>query len=329
MEAATAVVRQRSGRRYDPLIATRFCDRAQGLYARLQSEAVWDAALAAEPAPVRLLAPRELDEMALTVANFVDLRSGYTVGHSPRVATLAVSAAQRLGLPEAEVTSVRRAGLLHDLGRAGVPVALWDKRSALTADEWERMKRHPSLTELVLARSIALGHPGTLAGLHHERLDGSGYRGLSAASLPLTARLLAVADAYQARLEPRPHREIMAPEAAAQDVLRHSREGRLDGDVVLAVLAAAGQAGQSRRRDNPAGLSDREVDVLRLAIRGPSNKQIAEVLVVSSKTVGHHLQHIYDKIGVSTRVGATLFALQHGLVADLPHDQTDQARWGR
>ena len=136
---------------------------------------------------------------------------------------------------------------------------------------------------------------------------------MSAASLPMTARLLSVADAYQSRLEPRPHREAMTPEAAAQDILRLSRDGCLDGDVVLAVLAVAGQAQQSKRRDNPAGLSDREVDVLGLAIRGLSNKQIAEVLFVSPKTVGHHIQHIYDKIGVSTRVGATLFALNHGL----------------
>jgi DNA-binding CsgD family transcriptional regulator len=188
------------------------------------------------------------------------------------------------------------------------------------------MKRHPSLTELVLAHSSALGHLGMLAGQHHERLDGSGYRGLTAASLPVTARILSVADAFEAKLESRPHRGAMTPEAAAQDVLRLSREGRLDGDVVLAVLAAAGQAQQSKRRANPAGLSDREVDVLGLAIRGLSNKQIAEVLFVSPKTVGHHIQHIYNKIGVSTRVGAALFALQHGLEGAFPASAAEHVR---
>ena len=313
VEAALAVVRQRAGARYDPSIATHFCERAEVLLGLLQTEATWEAVLAAEPAPIRILLPQELDEILLKVAKFTDLRSAYTVGHSPGVSALAEKAAERLGLAESEVTSVRRSGLIHDLGRAGVPVALWDKRRALSATEWERMKRHPSLTELVLARSSALGHLGTLAGLHHERLDGSGYRGISAASLPLTGRLLSVADAYQTRLEPRPHREAMTPDAAAQDILGLSREGCLDGDAVLAVLAAAGRSHQARRRDNPAGLTDREVDVLGLTVHGLSNKQIAEVLFVSPKTVGHHIQHIYNKIGVSTRVGATLFALDHGL----------------
>jgi HD-GYP domain-containing protein (c-di-GMP phosphodiesterase class II) len=323
VEAAVSVVRQRTGRRYDPFIAARFGEVAEVLLARLLSEATWEAVLEAEPVPLRLLSSNELDDIALTIANFIDLRSSYTIGHSAGVATLAATAAQRLGLPEAEVTSVRRAGLLHDLGRAGVPVALWDKREPLRAEEWERMKRHPSLTELVLARSNALGHLGVLASQHHERLDGSGYRGLTAASLPVSARLLSAADAYETRLEARPHRAGLTPERAAQDVLRLSREGRLDGDGVLAVLAAAGQAQQSKRRDNPAGLSDREVDVLGLAIRGLTNKQIADLLVVSPKTVGHHIQHIYDKIGVSTRVGAALFALQHGLIGVVPSESED------
>jgi putative nucleotidyltransferase with HDIG domain len=316
IEASIAVLRQRNGRRYDPRIVAGFCDVAAALLARLQTEGTWEAVLAEEPAPVRLLAAAGLDDIALTVANFVDMRSAYTVGHSPRVASLAEAAAQRLGLQEPDVTSVRRAGLLHDLGRSGVPVAFWDKPGPLTDDEWERMKRHPALTEVVLARSSALGPLGTLAGLHHERLDGSGYRAISAASLPLTARLLAVADAYETRLEARPHREAMTRNAAAQYVLGLAREGRLDGDVVSAVLAAAGQSQQTGRRANPAGLSDREVEVLCLAVRGLSNKQIAATLFLSPKTVGHHLQHIYDKLGVSTRVGATLFALHHGLVAE-------------
>jgi DNA-binding NarL/FixJ family response regulator len=85
---------------------------------------------------------------------------------------------------------------------------------------------------------------------------------------------------------------------------------------VAAVLAATGHVPPPRKRELPAGLSEREVEVLRLAVRGLSNRQIAEALVVAPKTVGHHIQHIYDKIGVSTRVGATLFALQHGLVQD-------------
>jgi DNA-binding CsgD family transcriptional regulator len=178
------------------------------------------------------------------------------------------------------------------------------------------MKRHPSLTELVLARSTSLGHLGTLAGLHHEKLDGSGYRGITASSLPVAARILAAADTYQGKLEPRPHREALSPEQAAGEVRREAERGLLDADVVDAVLSVAGHQRAAPERALPAGLSEREAEVLRLAVRGMSNKQIADSLVLSPKTVGHHIESIYAKIGVSTRVGATLFAVQHGLAAE-------------
>jgi ATP/maltotriose-dependent transcriptional regulator MalT len=171
---------------------------------------------------------------------------------------------------------------------------------------------------LVLVHSDALGHLGTLAGMHHERLDGSGYRGVPAASQPLTARILAAADAYQTRLEDRPHRRALTAEAAAEDLERQAEAGKLDREVTRSLLAASGHSSHSTEapKELPAGLSEREVEVLRLAVRGLSNRQIGEALYLSPKTVGHHIQHIYGKIGVSTRVGATLFALGHDLVKD-------------
>ena len=137
---------------------------------------------------------------------------------------------------------------------------------------------------------------------------------MSAASLPLAARILAVADTYRTKLEPRPYRDALNPEQAADDLLRQAKAGSLDRQVVEAVLTAAGQPVRPAKRQLPSGLSEREVEVLSLAVRGLSNRQIAEKLIVSPKTVGHHLENIYSKIGVSTRVGATLFALQHGLL---------------
>ena len=313
-DAAMSVVRERAGKLYDPRMAELFARIGPGILNRLQSEPAWETVLSMEPDPARMLTPVEFDEVAHKVANFIDMRSPYTVGHSPAVAALAEAAACKLGLSEAEATSLRQAGLLHDLGRAGVPVSAWNKAEPLSKDEWERMRRHPSLTELVLSRSIALGHIGTLAGMHHERLDGSGYRGMSAASLPLAARILAVADCYQTKLEPRPYREALAPSAAAEELLSQATGGRLDPAVVDGLLAAAGRPAQPVKRPLPAGLSEREAEVLSLAVRGLSNRQIADTLVVSPKTIGHHLENIYGKIGVSTRVGATLFALQHGLI---------------
>jgi HD-GYP domain-containing protein (c-di-GMP phosphodiesterase class II)/DNA-binding CsgD family transcriptional regulator len=319
VEGAVARARRQAGSFLDPMVADRFCAVATDLFGRLESQEPWDAVLAAEPTPLRWLSDDEADDHARTIANFVDLRSPYTLGHSAGVALLAEQAAHGLGLSEEEAVALRRAGYLHDIGRIGVPAGFWNTSTPWTAAEWDRAKQHPALTELVLARSTALGHLGTLAGLHHERLDGSGYRGVRGSFLPVAARILAAADTYHTKIEPRPHREALAPEAAGEEIWTQVRGGGLDGDVVDALLAAAGQGERSGPRAGlPAGLSEREVEVLRLIVRGLSNRRMAEVLFISPKTVGHHVEHIYDKLGVSTRVGATLFAIQHGLVPERP-----------
>jgi DNA-binding CsgD family transcriptional regulator len=170
----------------------------------------------------------------------------------------------------------------------------------------------------MLASSPALAPLGAVAVQHHERLDGSGYpRGLSSDALTPAGRILAAADMYRARTEPRPHRPEGLPEAAAADLRAEVRAGRLDGDAVDAVLRAAGHRVR-RRRDWPAGLTPREVEVLRLLAQGMSNRQIAERLVISRKTAGNHVEHIYAKIGVSNRALASLFAARHGLMPEVP-----------
>ena len=153
IEAVLAVMQKRAGKLYDPDLADRFRGLARGLLPRLDSEATWGGVLAAEPTPLRWLTQETLDELLQAIAGFVDARSAYTFGHSVGVASLAEAAARGLGLAEGEAVVLRRAGLLHDLGRAGVPIGLWDKTGPLTEHEWERIKQHPALTELVLARS--------------------------------------------------------------------------------------------------------------------------------------------------------------------------------
>jgi HD-GYP domain-containing protein (c-di-GMP phosphodiesterase class II) len=197
-----------------------------------------------------------------------------------------------------------------------VPAGIWEKRGPLSEAEWERVRLHPYMTERVLSRSTTLARLGGLAAHHHERLDGSGYhRGVRGAEVTFAARLLAVADVYCALLEPRPHREAVSADAAAEHVRREARARRLDPEAADAILAAAGHPTRSAtRRPYPAGLSEREVEVLRLLARGLPDKQIARTLVVSPRTVHHHVEHIYDKLGVSTRAAATLFAMQHELL---------------
>jgi DNA-binding NarL/FixJ family response regulator len=154
-----------------------------------------------------------------------------------------------------------------------------------------------------------------LASLHHERLDASGYhRGLPAGSQAGAARILSAADVYHSLTEERPHRPAFQPEQAARELQKQVRAGKLDHDAVHNVLSAAGQRAGKVRREMVAGLSEREIEVIRLVSRGLTIKQMARELIISEKTVDSHIQHIYNKIGVSTRAGATMFAMEHGLL---------------
>jgi len=174
---------------------------------------------------------------------------------------------------------------------------------------------------------LILSHPrlaeiGAVAGLHHERLDGSGYpRGVGGEAIPVTARLVAAADVYHALGEDRPHRPAVGAERAARVLREDVRSGRLDGESVNAVLAAAGHRVR-RRPALPAGLTPREVEVLVLLARGASNKAIARRLSVSARTIGSHVEHVYTKIGVSSRGAAAVFALRHGLASGINTDRT-------
>jgi HD-GYP domain-containing protein (c-di-GMP phosphodiesterase class II) len=256
-------------------------------------------------------------ETALTgVADFVDLKSPYTLGHSRAVADLVTAVATAMSLPEGETTTVRRAALVAGFGRLGVSNAIWDKHGPLGAGEWERVRMHPYLTERMLRQSGWLAPYGAIAVQLRERLDGTGYpRGLTGGLLSTPARILAAADAYQSMIEPRAHREALPAAAAATELRQDVIAGRLDSAAVAGVLEAAGHV-RSRRRDHAAGLTGREVDVLRLLARGLSSKQIAERLVISPKTARNHIEHIYVKIGASSRATASLFAMQQGLLPE-------------
>jgi HD-GYP domain-containing protein (c-di-GMP phosphodiesterase class II) len=312
--AAEAVVAGRSGGAYDPAVAA----VAPGALAALPSGSVWDA-VALAPEGGAPLSGDGLDRACRATAYFADLKSTHTLEHSTGVAELAEAAGWRLGLGEADATALRRAALLHDLGRAGVSSGIWDRPGVLTESEWERVRLHPYYTQRALSRASGLGPLVEIAAGHHERLDGSGYPGgTAAAGLSMPARVLAAADACHAMGETRAHRPALPPEAAADQLEADVRAGRLDGEAVAAVLGAAGRRTTRARREWPAGLTEREVEVLRLIARGASNKVAAEKLGLSPKTVGHHVQHVYSKIGVQTRAGAAVFAMQNELLRDPP-----------
>ena len=255
-DAAISVVRRRAGGFYDPDLAARFCREAPRLFTLLGTASTWETALAVEPGEHTWLADAQFDEALETIADFADLRSPSTAGHSRAVAELAEAAARGLGLPSDVVQAARRAGLVHDVGMTGIPMLMCEKAGPLSDSEWERLRLHPYYTERILARPRVLAHVGALASLHHERLDRSGYhRGLPASLLPPAARVLAAADVYRALTEPRPHREAFAAEAAARELRREVRAGRLDSEAVNAVLEARGHRVGARRQRWPASAS--------------------------------------------------------------------------
>ena len=318
VEAAVDVARRRAGTQFDPTLVDVFCEEAPLLFSDLDAATGWDAVLAAEPALEATLTEDEFEEALEAIADFTDLKSPYIMGHSRGVADLAAEAGPNFGLGGPEVVTLRRAGLVHDFGRLGVSNAIWDKRSELTHPELERVRLHPYLSERMLAFSPMLAPLGTIAVQHHERMDGSGYpRGLAGDDITTSGRILAAADVYHALTELRPHRPGRTADEAASALRAEAKAGRLDGGAVDAVLRAAGHQVKRRRRGEwPAGLTNREVEVLRLLARGLSTKQIAERLVISRKTAANHVEHIYTKIGVSNRARAGLFAMKHGLMND-------------
>jgi HD-GYP domain-containing protein (c-di-GMP phosphodiesterase class II) len=315
--AARSLTRERGGTQFDPALCKLVQDHGDEIFAGLDTIQVWNAVIASEPALAVVLGDDEFDAALLAIANFVDLKSPYSLGHSGAVADLAASAAIGLNLTAPDVRVVRRASLVKNLGRLGVSNSIWDKRGPLGPGEWERVRMHPYITERMLNQSAALAPLGAIAVQHRERLDGSGYpRGIRGPAISLPARIIGTADAYQAMREPRPHRPARSADEAARELRAEARAGKLAGDVVEAVLDAAGH--RSRRRpEGPGGLTAREVQVLRLVARGLSTREIATELSMSPKTAGNHIEHIYAKIDATNRVTASLFAVQHGL---LPHE---------
>ncbi len=316
---AIDAARDRRDRTYDPELADLFVAHGDVWFSQIDKVEPWDAVLDLEPKPHRTLEGAELDDALSVAADFIDLKSPYRAGHSRRCAQLAADAAGTLGSADDEITAIRRAALVHESGTTAVPNSIWDKPGPLTRAELDRVELHPMLTEQMLRRSPALALLNPVAAAHHERADGSGYhKGLRTQAIERGAEILAAVDVYVGLTTDRADRAAFSDASAAVELRRLASEGVLEPGAVEAVLTAAGHGelptSRTRRAQHPGGLTGREVEVLRLAARGLTTREIGERLYISPKTADHHIQHVYTKIGVSTRAAAALWAAQHDVV---------------
>ena len=312
-ELAVDGIRDRAGSVLDPNLVATFATNASELLDRTGDPR--ECLLAEEPEPVEERGHGEIPVVAAVFGHVADLKFPALHGHSSGVAALARDAARSLRLDDRTASELEIAASLHDLGRLAVSNAVWEKPGPLTSAEWEQVRLHPYHSERILATSSTFEALAPLVGMHHERLDGSGYhRGAAGRDQPTPVRVLGAADAFHAMTQDRPHRARLTAEQAAAELERDARAGRLEGECVAAVLEAAGHARPRSRDLRPAGLSQRELEVLRLVAVGHSNPDIARKLVISRRTAEHHVQHIYAKLGVRSRAAVALFAMEHDLV---------------
>jgi HD-GYP domain-containing protein (c-di-GMP phosphodiesterase class II) len=314
-DAAKAMALERKGKMFDPQMIDAFLSVSSksSLWETLAKQDLWEVVLDLEPdSPYRYIGEAKLDDVALAAADFVDLKSPFTVNHSRETARFAEGIARRMGLPDSDIITVRRAALVHDLGHVALPGHILHPQSELSEADKEKLRLHPYYTERVLSRVPALASAAAVAGMHHERMNGTGYyRGLSGDDLPVSVCILAVADDFDDRLQAHPNHD-------PTDVLKTMQPevGELFSPECFTALAEQLHiaAPKPQRREWPAGLTAREVEVLRQVVKGDTNRQIAQALVISERTVAHHLEHIYDKIGISSRAAAVFFAMEHDLI---------------
>jgi len=314
IEAMSEIVASRADGPYEADLARLVSANAATLMEGIGSTVDRETILALEPDPPVMLDEPACDESFLAIADMIDMRMPFTLGHSRAVAELAEGAGRQMGLPDADVIALRWSGCIHDIGELVVPVSTWMRNGPLSVRERDAAQLHAYYGERALASFGLDGEAmAALVLRHHERLDGSGYhRKVSGSDLSPAARILAAAEAFQTSREERPYRKALSSEAAAGQLRTAVRDGCICTDAAEAVLAIAGQPSRRATPRPLAGLTPREIEVLRLIASGLTAKETARKLDISPKTADHHIQGIYGKIGVTTRAAAALYAVEHG-----------------
>jgi HD-GYP domain-containing protein (c-di-GMP phosphodiesterase class II) len=315
-DSMVEMIARRAGGACEPELTHLFCNHAKSLWDGLDDPVDRETILALEPKPYAMLDGEGCEQAYLALADMIDMRMPHTFGHSRAVAELAQAACEHLGLPASDVRTARWAAYTHDIGELAVPVSTWMSARALTERETDAAHLHPYHGERALA---SLGGEGkAVAGLvmrHHERLDGSGYhRYVRGTDLSPAARVLAAAEAFQTAREARPYRAAVSDADAAARLRTAVKTGKLCPEAVEAVLTCAGQPSRRTTMPRLASLTPREIEVLRLIAGGLTAKEVARKLDIAPKTADNHIQNLYSKIGVTTRAGAALYALERGFV---------------
>jgi putative nucleotidyltransferase with HDIG domain len=240
-EAALDAIRKRRGRWFDPELVQAALSLAKdgALWAGLDNKEVLDEVVAVEPEHRQTVASEEtIEDICLAFAAVIDSKSPFTYRHSNGVAEAAVAIGQQLGMAPREITFLRRAALLHDIGKLSVPNSILEKPGKLTSEEWDVVKKHPYYTLEILRRIPGLESMSEVAAAHHEKLDGSGYfRHWSAPQLSVPARILAVADIYDALAAQRPYRDAM-PVEQVFSIMQRDAPRALDSACLDALMSA-------------------------------------------------------------------------------------------
>ncbi|MEH6716571.1 HD-GYP domain-containing protein [Parasphingorhabdus flavimaris] len=217
-DAALAEVRNRAGSWLNPELCTIFekLSGASGFWEELALDDLPEQLWALEPAAQYVTVDEDfLDDISFAFGRVIDAKSPYTAGHSERVGMIADKIAEHLAMDEQSRRVLRRAAILHDVGKLGVSSAILEKPGKLDAEEWQIMQSHAAHTTNILGQIGVMSDMAMIAGSHHERLDGKGYPlGLDERSIAMESRIITVADIYDALTTDRPYRKAMSTEKA-------------------------------------------------------------------------------------------------------------------